>query len=95
MSGKGGKPRQNPGVFGPNPHLKEMRKREAAERQEAYDKKLAVDIIAELDLRYGAGKGATAVRKKLAKRRMQKEWAAEPAPANPAKRNITGARKPS
>lgn len=94
MSGKGGKPRSNPGVAGPNPHLKEMRKRDAAERQEAYDKKSALEIIAELDAKFGVGKGAQKQRAKLAKRRQQKEWASEPAPANQPKRAL-GARKPA
>jgi len=39
MSGKTrtGKPRQNPGVKGPNPHLKGMRQKEAAERAAAHE----------------------------------------------------------
>jgi hypothetical protein len=70
MSGKGGKPRNNPGVAGPNPHLKEMRKREAAERQEEYNKKSVMEIIAELDTKFGVGKGATKQRAKLARKQI-------------------------
>lgn len=70
MSAKGNNPR---------PDLKEMRKKEAAERQEAYSKKSATDIVAELDARYGAGVGAKKVRAKLAKRLEAAK--AAPAPA--------------
>ena len=51
----------------PRPDLKEMRKRDAEERATAYGKKSATDIVAELDAKYGAGKGAKKVRAKLAK----------------------------
>jgi len=51
----------------PRPDLKEMRRREAAERQEKYSKKSAAEIVAELDAKYGVGKGAKKVRAKLAK----------------------------
>ena len=51
----------------PRPDLKEMRKRDAEERQTAYSKKSATEIIAELDAKYGAGKGAKKVRAKLTK----------------------------
>ncbi len=78
----------------PRPDLKEMRQRDAAERQATYDKKLAVDIIAELDVKYGAGKGAKKVRLKLAKRRQQKEWAVE-TPVNPPVKRAMGANPPS
>lgn len=68
MSGKsGGKPRKSPGVKGPNPHLKEMRKKDAAERQEAYDKLSIKEKVALLDAKFGEGKGAKKVRAKLAK----------------------------
>lgn len=51
----------------PRSDLKEMRQREAAERQEKYSKKSATEIVAELDAKYGPGKGAKKVRAKLAK----------------------------
>lgn len=74
----------------PRPDLKEMRKTDAAARQEAYDKKSALEIIAELDAKYGPGKGALKVRIKLAKRRQQKEWATE-TPAKPPVKRAFGA----
>lgn len=70
MSGKGGKPRKSVGVKGPNPHLKDMRRREAAERQEAYDKLSIKEKIARLDER---GLVAKKVRAKLAKQLARKE----------------------
>lgn len=51
----------------PRPDLKDMRKRDAEERQAAYNKKSTVEIVAELDAKYGAGKGAKKVRAKIAK----------------------------
>lgn len=69
MSGKpGGKPRRNPGVRGLSPHLKEMRRKDAEERQAAYDKLSPKERLARLDAKFGAGKGAKKERAKLAKR---------------------------
>lgn len=56
----------------PRPDLKEMRKTEATQRQEAYDKKSATEILAELDQKFGKGKGAKKVRAKLAKKQVKK-----------------------
>lgn len=69
MSGKGGKPRKSTGVKGPNPHLKEMRQREAAERQKAYDKLSIKEKITHLDEK---GLVAKKVRAKLAKQAAKK-----------------------
>lgn len=68
MSARGNKPR---------PDLKEMRQKEAVERQATYEKKSVVDVVAELDLKYGPGQGAKKQRAKLAK----KLEAVKPAPA--------------
>jgi hypothetical protein len=64
MSGKTktGKSRKHPGVKGRNPHLKEMRQREAAERQKAHDALSRKERLAKLDDR---GLLATKERKKL------------------------------
>lgn len=96
MSGKpGGKPRRNPGVAGPRPDLKEARQREAQERHEAYSKLSAVEVIAMLDLKFGEGQGAKKERLKLAKRRQQKEWAAEQPAKEPSKRAMGAVMPPS
>lgn len=51
----------------PRPDLKEMRRRDAAERQEKYSKKSPTEILTELDAKYGPGQGAKKVRAKLAR----------------------------
>jgi hypothetical protein len=56
----------------PNAALKEMRRTDAAQRQEAYDKKSPAEILASLDEKYGKGQGAKKVRAKLAKKLAKK-----------------------
>jgi hypothetical protein len=56
----------------PRADLKEMRRTDAAQRQEAYDKKSPAEILAALDERYGKGQGAKKVRAKLAKKQVKK-----------------------
>lgn len=53
----------------PRSDLKEMRRQEAKQRQEAYDKKSVAEIVAELDAK---GHAAKKVRAKLAKRAKSK-----------------------
>lgn len=59
--------RRFPGAKGPRPDTYEMRKREAQERQAAYDKLSVKEKIERLDLRFGEGVGAQRHRARLQK----------------------------
>jgi hypothetical protein len=59
------KARRFPGTNGPRPDLSKLKKEEAKERQEAYDKLSIGDKISLLDSRLGVGQGAKKQRVRL------------------------------
>lgn len=59
--------RKFPGESGPRPDHAAFKRKEAAERQEAYDKLTVNEKLARLDAMFGKEKGATNERARLAK----------------------------
>lgn len=88
MSGKTrtGKPRSNPGVKGSNPHLKEMRRREALERNEKWAKRSPQDQLSSLEQRFPSG----AIRQKdRIRARMEAAKSRPTATSQPSKKERT------
>lgn len=79
MSGRtGGKRRRFQGVKGMRPDTKELRRNEAKERTEAWQKLSVKEQIAVLDKRLGEGKGAAKQRARLALAGLPKPEAEKP-----------------